>query len=108
MSQEIEDAAVGKDYDYIMREDDITFYTESVLKRGPRRFALIGLEDDRSNAGVVGWGLDFGDTALFLGFERTELFRARSAEAVQRIISRAGHTRLAWLDPEPKIVTECA
>lgn len=73
-------------------------YVADVLADEPRRFALFGLAADHSDIGLVGWGLDFGDGAIFLTNDSV-VVRSTSGDSVRRMFSLRGEVRLEWLDP---------
>lgn len=78
-------------------EERIADYITQTLAEGPRRFALFGVAPDRSDAGIIGWGLAFDDEAIFLTLGNA-IIRAPSAESVHTMMRHRGDTRLAWLD----------
>lgn len=71
----------------------------------PRRFAIFGVAPDRSDAGVLGWGLDFEGAAVFCyengGEELSRQIHGSSAEQVRQLLARRGEVRLGWADPLP-------
>lgn len=78
-------------------EEHIDAFIAETLAGGPRRFAVFGVAEDRSDAGLIGWGLDFEDEAIFVT-GGTGIVHATSAESVRRMLARRGEVRLAWLD----------
>lgn len=78
-------------------EELIAEYISQTLADGPRRFALFGVAPDRSDAGLIGWGLAFEDEAVFCTTGNA-VIRASSADSVHTLMRHHGDTRLAWLD----------
>lgn len=76
----------------------IEAYIADTLADEPRRFALFGLAADHSDVGLVGWGLDFGDSAIFLTND-SAVVRSASGDSVRRMFALRGEVRLEWLDP---------
>jgi len=75
----------------------IDAYITEILAHGPRRFAVFGIAADHTDAGLIGWGLDFDDEALFVT-GGTGIIRAASADSVRRMLEHRGEVRLEWLD----------
>lgn len=72
----------------------------------PRRFVLIGVAADRTDAGVLGWGIAWEDEALTYltgpGHDsRFSLFVSESAQSVRATLGIRHEVRLAWIDTEP-------
>lgn len=86
------------DLDAPLTDEQITAYVDDVMSRGPRRFVLFGLMPDRFDMGVVGWGIDFGDEAIFITDGKDVVFSA-SGESVRDRFALCGEVRLEWLDP---------
>lgn len=80
-------------------------YIDAMLTEfAPRRFAIFGVAPDRSDAGVLGWGLAFDEEAVFCcdageGDELPRYFQCSSAEAVRELLAGRGEVRLGWADP---------
>jgi len=81
-----------------LTDEQMTAYVTDILANGPRRFALFGLMADHSDMGVVGWGLDFGDEAIFVTPGKDVMF-STSGETVRDRFALCGEVRLEWLDP---------
>lgn len=84
----------------VVTDEHIEAYIAEALADDPRRFALFGLTADHSDVGLVGWGLDFGDGAIFVTCD-SAVVRSASADSVRRMFSLRGEVRLTWLDPAP-------
>lgn len=84
----------------VLTVEEIDDYVKEVIRCAPRRFVLFGYTAGRIDMGVIGWGLDWGDCAMFLT-DGNDLVRSTSAEAVRDRFAIVGEVQLEFLDPEP-------
>lgn len=73
----------------------------------PSRFVLVGISPDRTDAGVLGWGMAWDDEALAYlttprGDRSPAFYRSHSAQSIRTALAHGHDVRLAWIDPEPR------
>jgi hypothetical protein len=76
-------------------EERIAADIAKTLARGPRRFAVFAVTPD--DAELLGWGLDFGDEAVFVNGGGA-VFHSSSAVSVAWMLGQRGDVRLEWPD----------
>lgn len=87
-----------------MSEEEYDDFVTLLGDWAPHRFVLIGVADDRTDAGVLAWGLAWDDQAIAYSVDehdRRSDFRGRSAEAIRAVVGRRHEVRLAWIDSNP-------
>lgn len=101
-----DNALLGWNPQQPMTDDAYDAYVAFLHDFAPSRFLLIGIADDRTDAGVLGWGMAWEDEVVAYLTRPADTGRpvhvqARSAESIRASVAHRHEVRLAWIDPDP-------